>query len=133
MNYLFDDLWPMMHGSESHKQNCVVRFSQIEKCFKKWDNNFDSLLNGLNGIEGIGLTIASGLIWSVYQDEAVPFDKYTMTYALKEGVLVTNSISNGRYTDACEKIIAYCKIFTYTEEDGTERAYEVQDFVVDSL
>ncbi|MBF9143743.1 hypothetical protein [Hymenobacter properus] len=130
---LFDELWPMMHGSQSHKQNCIRQFSQIKKSFEKWPDDFDKLLAGLDAVEGIGLAIASGLIWSVYQDEAVPFDKYTMTYALTEKILITNSISSGRYTSACEKVMEYCAGFNYTEEDGTERDYEIQDFVIESM
>jgi hypothetical protein len=130
---LFDDLWPMMHASESHKQNCIAHFSQIQKCFNKWNDDFDALLNGLDAIDGIGVTIASGLIWSVFPDEAVPFDKFTMTYALTEKILSTNSISDGRYNTACEKVVAYCQGFDYTEEDGVDRAYEIQDFVIEAM
>lgn len=133
VRYLFDELWPMMHGSELHKQNCIAHFKQVESCFRKWEGDFDSLLRGLDSIDGIGLTIASGLIWSVYPDEAVPFDKYTMTYALTVEILATNNISDDKYAAACKKVVAYCEGFTCTEEDGTARAYEIQDFVVDAM
>jgi hypothetical protein len=123
----------MMHGSEMHKQVCLAQFSRIERCFKKWPGNLDQLLNGLDALEGIGLTIASGLIWCAYPERAVPFDKYTMTYALTEGILVTNVLSNGKYQAACKKILYYCQCHTYTESNGAERDYEIQDFVVESM
>ena len=129
---LFDDLWPAMHASSSHKQHCISILPRIESCFRKWGKNYDSLLDGLSSLEGIGLTIASGLIWSTKPREAVPFDKFTMTYALTEGILRNEYISGGHYADACQKIVAYCDGFTFTEADGIERGYEVQDFVIEA-
>ncbi|GAA3984609.1 hypothetical protein GCM10022407_32030 [Hymenobacter antarcticus] len=61
--------------------------------------------------------------------EAVPFDKFTMTYALKEGILRNEYISGGHYANACQKIVAYCDGFTFIEVDGSEREYDVEDFV----
>ena len=129
---LFDELWPAMHASSLHKQHCISILPRIESCFRKWGDNYDSLLDGLSSLDGIGLTIASGLIWSADPFEAVPFDKFTMTYALKEGILRNEHISGGHFVEACQKIVAYCDGFTYTEDDGTERGYEVQDFVIEA-
>jgi len=126
---LFDDLWPAMHASSLHKQHCISNLSRIESCFRKWGNNYNFLLDGLSSLDGIGLTIASGLVWSTDPLEAVPFDKFTMTYALTERILRNEHISGGHYADACQKIVAYCDDFTITEADGIERGYEVEDFV----
>lgn len=133
VNYLFDELWPMMHGSPHHKQNCIAQFSAVSAYFKKHGKNFDELLNSLDSLDGIGLTVASGLIWSAYRHEAVPFDKYTMTYALYEGVLRTHRISAGKYSKCSKEVIAYCSKFVFHEEDGTERPYEVEDFVREAM
>jgi hypothetical protein len=129
IHHLFDELWPAMHASNSHKQHCINILPYIESCFRKWGDNYDFLLDGLSSLDGIGLTIASGLIWSTDRLEAVPFDKFTMTYALTERILRNEHISGGRYADACQKILAYCDGFTMTEADGTKRGYEVEDFV----
>jgi hypothetical protein len=126
---LFDDLWPAMHASTSHKHHCINSLFRIENCFKKWGNNYNFLLDGLSSLDGIGLTIASGLIWSTDPVAAVPFDKFTMTYALTERILRNEHISGGHYATACQKIVAYCEDFTMTEANGIERGYEVKDFV----
>lgn len=118
-----------MHASSLHKQHCISSLPRIESCFKKWGGNYDSLLDGLSSLDGIGLTIASGLIWSTDPLEAVPFDKFTMTYALTERILRNEYISGGHYADACQKIVSYCAGFTMTEDNGIERGYEVDDFV----
>lgn len=61
-------------------------------------------------------------------DAAIPFDKWTMSYALDKRILTTPRISKGRYSIACQKVLAYCEEWVI-EENGEERSYEIIDFV----
>lgn len=126
---LFDKLWPGMHASASHRDHCLRILPQLESCFKKWGDDLDNLLDCLAGLDGIGLTIASGLIWSVYPATAVPFDKWTMSYALKEDILVKLQISHGNYTKACRKVTEHCYGYIWTKESGREARYTIKRFV----
>lgn len=130
---LFDKLWPGMHASASHRDHCLKILPQLESCFKKWGTDWDNLLDCLAGLDGIGLTIASGLIWSVYPSTAVPFDKWTMSYALEERILTTPLISNGNYTRACRKITAHCEGLIWIKESGKEARYTIKRFVRHAL
>lgn len=107
--YLFEDLWPMMLYAHDHKRNCIAQFKAIENYFVKYPQNTDHniLLNSLRTLDGIGITIASGLIWSAHRIERVPFDKYTLTYSLEKRILQTDKISND-YIGACERVKEYC-------------------------
>jgi hypothetical protein len=80
---LFTELWPMMPYSSENKHKCLEQFYSIESYFKKSEND-DELLINLCSLPRIGLTIASGLIWSIHQDLRVPLDKYTLGYALQK-------------------------------------------------
>lgn len=123
---LFDDLWPMMYHSKIHKQNCLNSLVAIQHYFKiSTDDNI--LLKNLRSLDGIGLTIASGLIWSVNQYSRVPFDKYTLTFALVNKIIPSEYISKD-YINNCLKVTQFCEQF---EIDG--RAYDVRDFVREAV
>lgn len=130
---LFNKLWPGMRVSTSHRDHCLKILPQLESYFKKWGSDLDSLLDCLASLDGIGLTIASGLIWSVYPGTAVPFDKWTMSYALGERILTTPQISKGNYTKACRKIIAHCNESLWTKESGKDVRYTIKRFVRNAL
>lgn len=125
INRLFLDLWPAMPYCNINHQLCLSQSDKIESRFGEHGKDFDKLLQSLIKINGIGLTIASGLIWSVYRNEAVPFDKYTMAHALSKGILRSAIISTGRYTKACQKIVEYC----IKKEDETQMSFTIEDFV----
>ncbi|WP_299097882.1 hypothetical protein [uncultured Winogradskyella sp.] len=128
--YLFDELWPLMPYAQDHKRNCLEQLKPIENYFAKYSlkENHDELLIGLDSLDGIGLTIASGLIWSAHRKDRVPFDKYTMTYALELKLLRTEKISND-YIEVSEIIKEYCDGMEF--EDGSE--YEIENFVRDAM
>jgi hypothetical protein len=44
---------------------------------------------------GVGLVIASGLVFACNTDSMVPFDKYTMGWALELRIIPDNKISQG--------------------------------------
>ncbi len=128
--YLFDDLWPIMPYVEDHKRNCLEQIKPIKNYFTKYslNENHNELLNGLDSLDGIGLTIASGLIWSTHRKDRVPFDKYTTTYALELKLIKTEKISTD-YIGICEIIKEYCNGMEF--KDGGE--YEIEDFVRDAM
>jgi hypothetical protein len=103
IDILFKDLWPKMKGCEEHHNNCLKQYSLIEKLFILHGRNWNKLLIALDSLDGIGITIASGLIWAAYPNKAVPFDKYTTTYCLNEKWIKTEKVSND-YINICKTI-----------------------------
>ena len=130
ISYLFDDLWPVMPYSQNHKSNCLNQLKPIQNYFSKYplNENHIDLLNGLDSLDGIGLTIASGLIWSANRENRVPFDKYTTTYAIELKLIRTEKISTN-YINYCNIIKNHCDSLEF--EDGSE--YQIEDFVRDAM
>jgi len=124
--YLFDVLWPKMKCSTEHKKNCLEILEQINNCFTKYSNH-DQLIKELMKFDGIKITIASGLIWSVYREDRVPFDKITLGYALYKKILLLDNVSTN-YIKYSRKIKDYC--------DGQPliqgRQYLIKDFVIEA-
>ena len=123
IDLLFDNLWPGMLYIHDHKTNCVSNLHIIQNVFKKFDSDHNLLLNNLCLLDGIGLTIASGLIWSVYPNKRVPFDKYTLTYALQHKLIRTEKISEN-YVKCCDSIKLFCNKY-----EINKRSYTIKDFV----
>lgn len=122
--YLFDVVWPAMEYCAENRKNCLSLFPLIEKQFIKHKLDFDSLLVELVKYDGIGITIATGLIWVSYKGRAVPFDKYTTTWALQKKYIKTNRISDD-YKSICKKII--------TELKGRKTPIKVLDFIREAM
>jgi hypothetical protein len=127
---LFEDLWPGMLYVHDHKMKTLNSLKGIQKYFSRFKNH-DELLYHLATLEGIGITIASGLIWSANQRTRVPFDKYTLTYALKLGILKTCKIT-GNYVNASKKIKEFCDKYDIIEGKRT-RKYSIKDFVREAV
>ena len=119
---LFDDLWPGMLYAHDHKLNCLSQLSSIQNYFKK-NTDHNLLLKNLCSLDGIAVTIGTGLIWSVYPDTRVPFDKYTMTFALQKKLVRTDEISE-KYVLHSQSIKIFCDDFTIDK-----RRYTIKDFV----
>ena len=122
---LFDDLWPGMLYMQQHKVNCINQYSSINNYFLKYSDDHNKLLKGLCTLDGVGLTIASGLIWSVYPEERVPFDKYTFTYALFKRIIRTEEISND-YVGNSLRVKEYCNSFV-------KKKYTIESFVREAM
>ncbi len=75
--------------------------------FNKHSLDFDKLLSSLCALDGLGVVISSGLIYTAYPNYAVPFDKYTMGYSLREKILYSQNLSTNSYADACAKVLDY--------------------------
>ncbi len=125
---LFDDLWPVMPQVQTHRAFCLDNLATINNCFKKFPNHND-LLNSLRSIDNIGITIASGLIWSVYPEDRVPFDKWTLAFAIEEGILTSENVSEN-YVGCCDKIKRFCDD---VECEDPEDTYTITDFVREAL
>jgi hypothetical protein len=106
--WLFDEVWPLMKYSAMHRDQCRSQYSLITQIFKKHKNNGDLLLNTLTSVNGIDLTIGSGLIYSANTDSMVPFDQWTTGYALELHILPNATISRN-YTKYCSLIETYVK------------------------
>ena len=119
---LFDDLWPGMLYAHARKLNCLSQLNSILNYFKK-NTDHNVLLKNLCSLDGIAVTIGTGLIWSVYPDTRVPFDKYTLTFALQKKLVRTDKISE-RYVEHSQSIKKYCDEFTIDK-----RRYAIKDFV----
>lgn len=125
---LFDVLWPAMPYVQTHRAFCMNNLATINNCFKKFPDHND-LLNSLKSIDNIGIAIASGLIWSVYPENRVPFDKYTLAFAIEEGILISENVSED-YISCCDKIKVFCDDVEC--EDASE-TYTITDFVREAL
>lgn len=126
--YLFDELWPEMIYASEYRVSCLDQFSAIDNYFRRYpEPEHNELLQGLCSLDKIGITIATGLIHSAHRETRVPFDKWTMGYALKEDILKSDRIST-RYVRCCERIKDYCDGYTI-EEDGREVPYRIIHFV----
>lgn len=106
--YIFDVLWSGMDFCEEHRQNCLSQYPLIEKQFIKHKLDFDTLLDELIKYEGIGITIASGLIWKAYPGSAVPFDKWTTTWCVVKKYIRSANISDD-YKSISKQIIKQLK------------------------
>ena len=124
INYLFQVLWPGMMYYNEHNYNCIEKFAQIERLFIKHKLDFNSLLAALSEINGIGITIGTGLIWVAYQGKAIPFDKWTTSYCLELGWLRSYKITQN-YKQVCNQVLT--EINSYSYSDGSR--YTVKDFV----
>jgi hypothetical protein len=113
--WLFDYVWPTMEYSASHRDRCLAQLDSINRLFLENKDNPDDLLLALDALEGVGLVIGSGLIFSVYREDFVPFDKYTMSWALELHLVDDNRISGGNYAKYSGQIVKYIQNSTHLE------------------
>ncbi len=95
IEWLFNEIWPQMEGSTVYRDRLIGRLSDISKCFEEFGNDPNQLLRALDAMPDVGLVIASGLIFSANHDDFVPFDQYTMGWAISEHIVPDNYISQG--------------------------------------
>ena len=119
--FLFDDLWPEMEYSAAYRDSCLAQINQINAMFQRHQQNFDDLLNELDSLPGIGLVIASGLIFCANRATMVPFDKYTTGWALELRIIPDNRISANNYVDYSSRIRDYIR--------NSEHLSDIVDFV----
>lgn len=96
-------IWGGMHGVQGHHANCRAHSTEIVGAFET-GNSANEVLAKLLHIEGIGLTIATGILWAAYPDDYVPFDKKTMGYCLSQRWLRSDLITSD-YEKVCKKVV----------------------------
>lgn len=106
IQWLFDIVYPKMNRSPDHRDTCIYQLTNIQLIFKRYKNDANTTLQHLTAIPGIGLTIASCLIFSANTDSMVPFDQFTMGYSLELKILKDANISDN-YDSYSQKIIQY--------------------------
>jgi len=97
------EMWGGMHGVQGHHANCRAHSDEIAQVFEA-RQSANEVLMGLLHVEGVGLTIATGLLWAAYPDTYVPFDKKTMGYCLSQMWLPTDLITSD-YEKVCGKVL----------------------------
>lgn len=107
--YLFDNLWPHLENCIQHRETCMQLYPKIQFQFIENCHSFDSLLYSLMKYDGIGISIATGLIWTAYPNRAVPFDRYTTSWCLHKKYIQSNNISEN-YSNVCSKVIKALKV-----------------------
>ena len=108
ISWLFDELWPLMDRSSAHRDRMIGIHDEISSCFQKWASDPNQLLKALDNLEGVGLVIASGLIFSANRDAMVPFDQYTTGWCLEKNILPDHYISlEENYANYCGRVSDY--------------------------
>lgn len=106
IDYLFTQFWPVMEGVTVRYGDCLRQRASILAIVNNRTLSHDDRLFQLDHLDGIGPTIASGILWSFFPDECVPFDKHTMGYCAVDWKVVTsNRITDGTYANKCATIV----------------------------
>ncbi|MFN9983853.1 MAG: hypothetical protein ACK53Y_28260, partial [bacterium] len=113
--------------SKIHKEHCLKNIDTIKRYFELSKDDHNKLIQNLCQIDGIKVTIASGLIWSAFPKERVPFDKYTLTYALDQKIIPSNKVK-ANYENYSKLIAKYCDDFLIGK-----RKFTIEDFVREAL
>lgn len=123
INYLFRELYPLMAFADTHRESCIRNLHMINEEFNHFNENFNGLLGSLMSLSGIGVVVGTGLIHCTYRDIAVPFDKYTLSYCIEQGILQSHRVS-ANYTDANSKVIQHIRtnFSNYSIRDFVEMA-----------
>lgn len=122
IDYVFNELWPRMAYNRKHYENCKNYVGTITTLMNSV-NNVNDLIQCLSSLNLIGSTIASGLIYSMWRDKYVPFDKYTIEHAYRLGIIPNKDISN-YYEKYCDSVVKYVK--------NSKSLNTIEDFVRES-
>jgi hypothetical protein len=96
-------MWGGMHGAQGHHANCRAHSDEIVQAFET-SASANEALSMLLHIEGIGLTIATGILWAAYPAQYVPFDKKTMGYCLRQELIRSDLITRD-YEKVCRTVV----------------------------
>jgi hypothetical protein len=107
IDYLFKNFWPVMEGVTVRYGDCLAQLGSITTIMNDPNLTNDDRLVRLDQLGGVGPTIASGLLWSFFPDDCVPFDKHTMGYCTIDWkVISSHRITDGTYSKKCATIVA---------------------------
>jgi hypothetical protein len=96
-------MWGGMHGVAAHHASCRAHIDEIVAAFKS-SNTADEVVSKLVHVEGIGTTIATGIMWAFDPAKYVPFDKKTTGYCLTKKWMHTVNLRLG-YEKICRRIV----------------------------
>ncbi len=103
---LFKGLWPQMTGIGERYADCVTHAGSIHSIVNERPDH-DGRIRALIQIPGVKATIASGLLWSFFPKECVPFDKHTTAYCVMDWKIIPDPrITNGTYARKCAAVVA---------------------------
>ena len=108
----------MIYSSERYKEckslvgNITILLNNI--------NNKNNLLQCLSCLSGVGPTISSGLIYSMWRDKYVPFDKYTLEYAYRLNIIPDKNFETS-YELYSNKVLEYI--------NNSDSINSVEDFI----
>ena len=98
-------MWARMHGAASHKAACQDHSDEIVAAFIESDSA-NEVLRKLRHIDGVGLTIATGILWASDPGRYVPFDKRTTGLCLREKWIRSDAIVSADYEKTCARVVA---------------------------
>ncbi len=132
LNYLFKDVWPAMEGCAVNKKRCIAHAKDIVDAINNHLADADKMLPCLIEIEGIGVTIGTGIIHAFYPEEFVPFDKYTTGYAIGKRIIGGKDVSKN-FTKYSQKVVSYINdkrediesILEFVREAGSNTAFPI--------
>ena len=96
-------MWGGMHGVAAHHASCLAHIDEIVAAFKS-SNTADEVVSKLVHVEGIGTTIATGILWAIDAAKYVPFDKKTTGYCLTKKWMHVVNLRLG-YEKVCRRIV----------------------------
>jgi hypothetical protein len=96
-------MWGGMHGNVGHHTNCLEHLEEIVAAFLS-SGTADETVAKLIQVEGIGVTIATGIMWAFDPARYVPFDKKTTGYCLTKKWMHTVNLRLG-YERICRRIV----------------------------
>ena len=120
IEYLFKELWPKMRYVNKSYQVCKNHVNTITILINN-SLNVNDLLESLSRLEGIGYVISSGLIYSMYENKYVPFDKYTLEYSYRLNIIPDTIINSNTYEKYSNKVVKYIK--------NSKSLNSIEDFV----
>ena len=98
------DTWGTMAFHDSNKQNCFKHIKEITSAFNG-SETIDGVLSKLVQIEGIGVTLATGILWAFDPNKYVPVDKKTTGFCAERCLLKWGNNLRLGYERACRHIV----------------------------
>ena len=96
-------MWGGMHGNVGHHSNCLEHVAEIVAAFRT-SATADEVVSKIVQIDGIGVTIATGILWAFDPTKYVPFDKKTTGYCLTNKWMHVVNLRLG-YEKICRRIV----------------------------
>lgn len=96
-------MWGGMHAVHANHARCLAHVDEVIAAFRD-GTTVDDVVGKLMPVEGIGATIATGVLWAFDPAKYVPFDKKTTGYCVSKGWLRVPKLRLG-YEKICRRIV----------------------------